>query len=362
MKTMKAVISHRFLPTRLLSFALGSPLGQGAQVSDVSIPSITDNEVLVKVHAVALNPIDFKDIDVLSPRNSVIGCDYAGEVTQVGKNAGQRWQVGDRIAGFVHGGMYPDVGSFAEYVKVEGDLAWKLPDEMSLGEATTYGVPAATAMLSLSYLDIASADDENRRSAHQGGQPTVLIYSGGSNVGLFAIQLAKRAGYTVVATASPRSFDLAKRYGADAVYDYRTPASIGEIKEAYPNITKALDCFSEGTSAAFCADVLREGSPGKVVTLLDQGKPKKADVTYKFLMVYTAFSREFQLLAPLGPVFPVKPADREVISKLYGDLPTLSLRPPPITTIKGGFNEIFEGLDTLRNGEARGTKLVVEFE
>ncbi|KAJ6104337.1 hypothetical protein N7523_010657 [Penicillium sp. IBT 18751x] len=358
---MKAVITHRFLPKRLLSLALGSPLGEGAQVQDVSIPSISDDEVLVKVRAVALNPIDFKDIDFISPRNSAIGCDYAGEVARVGKHSGQRWKVGDRIAGFVHGGLYPDIGSFAEYLKVDGDLAWKVPNEMTLGEATTYGVPAATAMLSLAYLGIPWVDIENGSSA-QGDQPTIFIYSGGSNVGLFAIQLAKRAGYKVVATASPRSFDLAKRYGADAVYDYRNSASIGEIKKAYSNITKALDCFSEGNSAAFCADVLCEG---KVVTLLDQGKPKKANVTYTFLMVYTVFGRKFQLMAPLGPVFPEVPADREVIRNFYGSLPTLSskvVRPPPITTIKGGFKEIFEGLETLRKGEGRGTKLVVEFQ
>ncbi|KAH8430654.1 zinc-binding alcohol dehydrogenase family protein [Aspergillus melleus] len=360
---MKAVITNRFLPRRLLSFALGSPLGQGAQVKDVPTPDITDNEVLVKVRAVALNPIDFKDADVLSPRSSILGCDYAGEVAQVGKNSGQRWKVGDRIAGFVHGGMYPDIGSFAEYLKVDGDLAWTVPDGMTLGEATTYGLPAATAMLSLAYLDIAWADIENGRSAQQDDQPTILIYSGASNVGLFAIQLAKRAGYKVVATASPRSFDLAKRYGADAVYDYRTSASIDEITRAYPNINKALDCFSEGTSASFCADVLREG---KVVTLLDQGKSKRANVTYTFLMVYTAFGREFQLLAPLGPVFPEMPADREVISSFYGHLPTLLssgvLKPPNITTIKGGFKEIFEGLEKLRKGDSRSTKLVVEFQ
>jgi NADPH:quinone reductase-like Zn-dependent oxidoreductase len=258
--------------------------------------------------------------------------------------------------------LYPDVGSFAEYLKVDGDLAWKVPAEITPGEAASYGVPAATAMLGLSYLDIGWVDIKNGRSSAQGDQPTILIYSGGSNVGLFAIQLAKRAGYKVVATASPRSLDLAKRNGADAVYDYQTSASISDIKKDYPNITRALDCFSEGTSAAFCADVLREG---KVVTLLDQGKPKKANVTYTFLVVYTAFGRKFQMLAPLGPVFPVKPADRKAISQFYGNLSTLLslgvVRPPPIT-VKGGFSEIFEGLETLRKGEGRGTELVVEFE
>ncbi|RAK95947.1 zinc-binding alcohol dehydrogenase family protein [Aspergillus ibericus CBS 121593] len=358
---MKAVTTHRFLPTRVLSLLLGRPLGLGAQVKDVSVPSITDNEVLVKVRAVALNPIDFKNIDFFAPRNSAIGCDYAGEVVKVGKKSGQRWKVGDKIAGFVHGGLYPDVGSFAEHLKVDGDLAWKVPEAMNLGVASTYGVPAATAMLSLTYLDISWEDIENGRT-FEDDQPTIFIYSGGSNVGLFAIQLAKRAGYKVVATASPRSFDLVKQYGADAVYDYRSSSSIGEIKKAYPNILRALDCFSEGNSAAFCADVLREG---KVVTLLDQGKPKKPTVSYRFLMVFTVFGREFQLLAPVGPVFPVIPSDREVISRFYASLSTMSIdiiRCPPTTTIKGGLRDILDGLELLRKGEGRGTKLVVEFD
>ncbi|KAK4930436.1 hypothetical protein LTR66_016109, partial [Elasticomyces elasticus] len=212
---MKAVVTNRFLPRRLLSLALGSALGQGAQVKDVTTPEIKENEVLVKVRAVALNPIDFKDIDFISPRNSGVGCDYGGEVAQVGRISGQRWKVGDKIAGFVHGGLYPDVGSFSEYLKIDGDLAWKVPQDMTLGEAATYGVPAATAMLGLSYLDGSLADVQNGRNLED-ESPKIFIYSGGSNVGLFAIQLAKRAGYKVIVTASPRSFDIVKRYGADA--------------------------------------------------------------------------------------------------------------------------------------------------
>jgi hypothetical protein len=79
-------------------------------------------------------------------------------------------------------------------------------------------------------------------------------------------------------------------------------------------------------------------------------------------MVYTIFSRKFQMLSPLGPVFPVKSTDHEVISNFYRNLSTFSRRPPPITTIMGKFSEIFEGLDTLRKGEGRGTNIVIEFQ
>lgn len=318
------------------------------------------DEILVKVRAVALNPIDFKDIDFLSPRNSVIGCDYAGEVVEVGEHAGQRWKVGDRVAGFVHGGLYPDVGSFAEYLKIDGDLAWKVPETMSYAEAAPYGVPAVIAVLALLHLGIPLADIMMGRNTEVEQSP-ILIYSGASNVGLFAIQLAKRAGLQAIATASPRSFDLAKRYGADAVFDYRSSTAVSEITEAYPDIRRALDCFSEGGSASFCANALQRG---QVITLLDLRKPTKPDIEYTFLMVYTVFGRQFRMMAPLGPEFPVVPSDRQVLNQFYAELPKLCsevVKPPPITVTQGGFDEIFEGLHTLRKGEARGTKLIVEF-
>ncbi|KAJ5593111.1 hypothetical protein N7537_010015 [Penicillium hordei] len=103
----------------------------------------------------------------------------------------------------------------------------------------------------------------------------ILIYSGGSHVGLFAIKIAKRGGLRVVVAASPRSFELVKRNGADVVFDYHSSTATSKIYKAYPNITKALDCFSEGKSSQFCAEVL---SKGRVITLLDQGKPKKLDI------------------------------------------------------------------------------------
>ncbi|KAJ5510957.1 hypothetical protein LT330_006332 [Penicillium expansum] len=356
---MKALVASRSLPRQILNLASGSSFGQCARVRDLPTPQIADSEILVRVQYVALNPIDFKYIDFLAPNKSVIGCDYSGEVAEVGKAMAGRWKVGDKVAGFVHGGQYPDIGSFAEYLKVDGELAWKLPDEISHSEAATYGVPAATAVLALSYLDISWEDISTGLKANSSEKTPILVYSGGSNVGLFAIQLAKRAGLHVVVTASPRSFDLVKRYGADAVFDYQSPSAISEISKAYPNITKALDCFSEGKSSQFCAEVL---SKGKVIVLLDQGKPKKLDIEYKFLMVYTVFGRQFSLLAPLGPVFPVVPNDHKVLSQFYADLSRLchDVKPPPVTVTSGGFGGILEGLEKLRKGEARGTKLVVE--
>ena len=94
--------------------------------------------------------------------------------------------------------------------------------------------------------------------------------------------------------------------------------------------------------------------------MLDQGKPKKPSVEYKFLLVFTAFDRQFSWLTPLGPVFPAASNDREVLHQFYANLDQLSLRPPPVTTMEGRFDRILEGLDKLHKREVQGTKLVVD--
>lgn len=359
---MKALISNRMIATRFVNLASGKSLGgQGGQVkNDVPIPTISPDEILIKVKAVALNPTDFKHLDVISPRNSIIGCDYAGVVHQVGTAVKPgTWALGERVAGSVHGGLFPDKGAFAEYLKVDADLAWKIPDEISDTDATTYGVSAVTAMLTLNVrhgLPFAQGAEAAPRDE------AIFIYAGATSTGLYHIQIAKAAGYTVVTTASPRSFDLVKEYGATAVFDYRSPTVAAEIVKAYPKISKAVDCFSEGKSTSICAEVLKP-TGGTVVTLLPNGKSSVRGVTYDMVMAYTLFGHPFQWLPPIGPSFEAKPADREALVRFYKDLPTIihTLKPIPTIKEKDGFEGILDGLNKLRAGAVAGGKLVVEF-
>jgi NADPH:quinone reductase-like Zn-dependent oxidoreductase len=357
---MKAIQANRALLTRVYNLGTGKTIGQGAEVKEVPNPTISEHEVLVKVNVVALNAIDYKYIDLLSPKNSRIGCDYAGEVTQVGASAGGNWMVGDRIAGMVHGGPFQDQGAFAEYLNIDGDLAWHIPEGMKDEDATTYGISATTAMLALNvHLEVPWVDATTKSA---GTKNTILIYSGSTAVGLFAIQFAKAAGYEVVTTASPKSQDLVKRYGADAVFDYRSPTAIEEIRKQFPNISKALDCISEGPSSNFCAEVMR-GNSGKVVLLLDNGKSKVPEVTYNNIVIFTGFGVAFEWLPPIGPKFPASPSDREALARFYAILPSVlkSLKAPPVEFVeKSGFDGIFEGLNLIRGGKVSGKKLVVK--
>jgi NADPH:quinone reductase-like Zn-dependent oxidoreductase len=93
----------------------------------------------------------------------------------------------------VHGGIYPDRGSYAEYLKIDGDLAWRVPNNMSDETASTFGVSATSAMQALHLvLKLPWPDNQNHRA---GTREAILIYSGATAALIFAIQLAKIAGY-----------------------------------------------------------------------------------------------------------------------------------------------------------------------
>ncbi|KAJ6030388.1 hypothetical protein N7499_012803 [Penicillium canescens] len=357
---MKALISNRNIVTRFVNLVCSKSVGgQGGQVKDIPIPTISPDDILVKVKAVALNPTDFKHLDFISPPHSIIGCDYAGVVQQVGSAVKSGWKPGDRVAGAVHGGLFPNKGAFAEYLVVDSDLAWRIPDEMSDTDATTYGVSAVTAMLTLNVrhgLPFIQGDDAAL------GDEAIFIYAGATSAGLFHIQLAKAAGYRVVTTASPRSFDLVKAYGASAVFDYNSATVAADVVKAYPKISKAVDCFSEGKSTSVCAEVLRNNG-GTVITLLPNGKSSVPGVAYDLVMAYTVFGHPFQWLPPVGPKFEARPADREALVRFYKVLPTIThvLKPIPTVKQKEGFEGIFDGLNKLRAGAVAGGKLVVPF-
>lgn len=357
---MKALVSNRGIFTRLVNISRSKAIGgQGGHVQDdVPVPKISPNQILVKVTAVALNPTDFKHLDAISPPHSIIGCDYAGVVDQVGNAVKDKWNIGDRVAGAVHGGLFPDKGAFAEYLKTDADLAWKVPDGVSDTDAATYGISAITAVLVLNGrhgLPFVNPTPATRKNE------AIFIYAGATSAGLYHIEIAKAAGYTVVTTASPRSFDLVKKYGADSVFDYKSPTVAADIIRAHPGLTKAVDCFSEGDSTSICAAVLKP-SGGKVVTLLPNGKSSTPGVSYDLVMSYTAFGHPFQWLPPIGPKFEGRPEDRAAIARFYETLPQLVniLRPIPTITMKNGFDGILEGLDKLRRGQVAGGKQVVK--
>jgi NADPH:quinone reductase-like Zn-dependent oxidoreductase len=184
----------------------------GLRAGEVPEPEMQDSDVLVRVRAAGVNPLDSKIRDgefkrILPYRPPfVLGHDVAGVVTRVGP-AARRFTVGDEVY------AKPDkdrIGTFAELIAInQDDLAHK-PTSLSLQEAAAVPLVSLTAWQAL-------VEKANVTAGQK-----VLIHAGSGGVGTMAIQLAKHLGATVATTTSTANVDWVRSLGADVVVDYKT--------------------------------------------------------------------------------------------------------------------------------------------
>ena len=182
------------------------------RAGEVPEPELRDRDVLVRVHATGVNPLDSKVRDgefrlILPYRPPfVLGHDVAGVVTRVGP-AVRGFAVGNEVY------ARPDkdrIGTFAELIAIdEDDLALK-PASLSMQEAAAVPLAGLTAWQALV------------ERAHVTAGQKVLIHAGSGGVGTMAIQLAKHLGATVATTTSTANVDWVKSLGADVVVDYKS--------------------------------------------------------------------------------------------------------------------------------------------
>lgn len=186
--------------------------GDPLYLTDVADPQPGDGEVLVRVHATALNRADLLQRRGSYPpppgASPILGLEIAGEVVQ---GAGE-WQPGERIMAVVTGGGY------AEYAVVPEGVLMRAPEKLSYEEAAAIPEAFLTAYLNLFTLG----------GLH--GHESVLIHSGGSGVGSAAIQLAHAEGAYVFTTASsPAKLERCRQLGANVTINYKTESFADRI-------------------------------------------------------------------------------------------------------------------------------------
>jgi len=182
------------------------------QFADIEKPAPADDEVLVKVVAASVNPLDWHYVrgapyimrlmsGLGAPKDTRLGVDFAGTVEAVGKNV-KRFKPGDEVFG---GGS----GAFAEYMTVREDGALTMkPADVSFEQAASAPIAAVTALQALR--------DTGRL---QPGQK-VLINGASGGVGTFAVQIARSFGAEVTGVCSSRNVEMVRSIGADHVVDY----------------------------------------------------------------------------------------------------------------------------------------------
>lgn len=130
------------------------------------------------------------------------GSDFTGTVSAVADDVKQRWKVGDRVCGAVHGANPTDkeIGTFAEYVLVDADFAWRVPKGMEWEEAAAAGSGVAWLTLGLVLRRSLGLTGEFRRPASEDEAKEVLVYAASTAVGTLATQLLKllvKSYYTI---------------------------------------------------------------------------------------------------------------------------------------------------------------------
>ncbi len=230
---------------RALTF---DPRGEQWRLRSLPVPTFGGHDVLVRVEACGLNPVDAKiamwksAVEEMN-ENWVAGLDVAGEIAAVGESV-TGWQVGDRV--LTHGNMFRPHGGLAQFTVQ--DARTLVPHPVGIGAAAAAATPCAgwTAWRALhDRLRVTAAD-------------TLLVAGGSGGVGGFALQIAKDAGLrSVIATTSARNVEYAVSLGASDVIDYAGEDVVSRVHEITGGVGvgRGLDTVG-GDNARLVADCL----------------------------------------------------------------------------------------------------------
>lgn len=192
------------------------------EVRAIPTPAPASDEVLVKIHTAAVNPLDNMimrgEVKLITPYALplVMGNEFSGVVEKVGANV-TGFAVGDRVYGRMPLGK---IGAFAEFAAVDAGALAHVPDYLSLEEAATVPLTALTAMQSFELMDA------------KPGQ-TVFISGGTGSLGAMAIPVAKSLGLTVATNGNGENEERVRALGADIFIDYK--------KQSYADVLSEVD-------------------------------------------------------------------------------------------------------------------------
>ena len=243
---MKAVVQDRFGPPHTL------------QLQSVDRPEIGSGEVLLKVHAAAVNPYDWHmvrgdprvarlmgGVGLTKPKARIAGVDVAGRILDVGADV-HGLRPGDEIFGFAR-------GAFAEYAIADAALVIPKPAGLSFEQAAAIPMAAVTALHAI-----------RDRGHVQPGQ-RVLVNGAAGGVGTFAVQIAAALGAEVTGVCSARNTDMVRNIGATHVIDYGS--------EDFTDGTQQYDVILDNVGNRSLRDLRRAATPTGIVIVNGGGSP-----------------------------------------------------------------------------------------
>lgn len=195
---MKAIVYTKFGNTDVL------------ENIEVPKPSIQPTQVLIKVKAVSINPLDWKirkgEMKMMSgskfPKG--LGIDFSGHIEELGSDV-KGFKKGDEVFGLVNA---MKEGALAEYIVVGGDKIWKKPEEINHRQAASLPIVGSAAILAIEKMGKINSDTE------------ILINGASGGLGMILLQLLKQRGAKIAAVANTEGIEYVKKWGADVAIDY----------------------------------------------------------------------------------------------------------------------------------------------
>ncbi|KAF3940386.1 Zeta-crystallin [Dactylella cylindrospora] len=359
------------------------PSTREATVRDIPRPVPGPGEILIHVHAVALNPVDayYVSNPIATQERRVVGTDFAGVViaasSDLAGSSDPRTKANTRIAGFLQGASSANdrPGAFAEYITAPYDLTWQVPDGMSLEAASTISMCGLTAAQGVfSRLGLPSPFESGPLEDQVVETPiSAIVYGSSTSLGLYTAQLLRLSAHASgrklhligVASASKHEFLRRAPYSYDFVVDYRDPEWPAKVREATggKGVDYALDCISEGETVGKVHSTI--GPKGKFAVFRT---PKGGKYDVSNLDVKPIYGAVWEGLGVEigynGQIIPASPEARAFAAKFFAFLGsnaaegTAKLEPNPLRLMPGGLERIVpDGFELLGGDQVSGRKL-----
>ncbi|RMJ10755.1 hypothetical protein CDV36_009632 [Fusarium kuroshium] len=352
-----------------------TPRTRSAAVEDIPRPIPKLGEVLIRVKAIALNPVDqlYVSMPIATQEKRVIGTDFAGVVVEVspelGGSSDPRAKPGTRVAGFLQGACSVNdrPGAFAEYITAPYDLIWAIPPGMSFEEASTVSMCSLTAAQGLyARLGLPNPFSGSQTEKNTAKPINVFIYGSSTSVGLYAAQFVHLSASTsgtkiqLIGAASKSKHDFLRQepYSYDVLVDYHDADWVEQVKAATEGngVDFALDCISEGetvygTYETLAADAKFGVFRGPVGGRYD---PSKLRIKPIYGAVWEGLGVE---IGYNGAVIPASQEARE-FARQYFDFLSVGtssgrsrIEPNPVRIMPGGFERVVpDGFTLLGSG------------
>lgn len=330
-----------------------------ASINTIPLPPLRPTYLLIKVHSVALNPTDWKGISNGKPASpfSIVGCDFAGTVIQIGSAVTKPFKIGDEIYGCANGSNFNESydGVFAEYAMVKGDVAMHAPAGADLDDLSTF--PLCSITVGQGLFQPGKGLSLSMPGEGKGHGEWVLIYGGSTVCGTLGIQFAKLAGYKVITTCSPRNNELVKSRGADVIFDYNDPECGAKIRQFTDD--KLRYAWDAAGNSKICSEALSSNGAMCHFGCIQFQKFPRVEVKQTMTQMYTMFGETFQRY---GLEYPASKEDFE-FAKVWMELTenlvkegTIKVHPKRVES--GGLAGVLKGLEELKAGRVSGQKLV----